>query len=183
MTHVPLIVVWPERIAGGRRIGEPVSLIDLLPTILELAGLPPPDPVAQGRSLASALFGREDWKPTPVILDQFNVDPKTGVPRGNIEVIDGRWGASLEIDPAAPDEDIAEDERRPSKLLLYDVIEDPHCLELVNEQRPDLVEKYTNFLLEKWTTHRELARGFTRPDAPDVTPAQLETLRALGYLP
>jgi arylsulfatase A-like enzyme len=35
-TRVPLIVVWPGHIKGGQRFEAPVSLIDLLPTALDL---------------------------------------------------------------------------------------------------------------------------------------------------
>ena len=98
VTRVPLIVVWPERIAPGRRFRQPVSMIDVLPTILDLADLPRPD-VMQGQSLAPLLLREEGWEPTPVILDEFYVDSETGDRRGTIEVIDGRWGASLEINP------------------------------------------------------------------------------------
>ncbi len=96
-THVPLVFVWSGRIEGGRRIEQPVSMIDVLPTLLELVDLPPPA-VLQGRSLAPLLFGRE-LAPAPVVLDEFRVDEATGEFVGNLEVIDGRWGASLEIGP------------------------------------------------------------------------------------
>ncbi|MEE9472753.1 MAG: sulfatase, partial [Acidimicrobiia bacterium] len=56
LTRVPLIVIWPERIAPGQRFSQPVSMIDMLPTILELAGLPMPE-VMQGQSLAPLLLG------------------------------------------------------------------------------------------------------------------------------
>lgn len=39
--HVPLIVSWPGTIPGGRRIGSFVELVDLAPTLLAAAGLPP----------------------------------------------------------------------------------------------------------------------------------------------
>jgi hypothetical protein len=41
-SRIPLLVVWPERIAGGQRVRQPVSMIDVLPTILDLADLPDP---------------------------------------------------------------------------------------------------------------------------------------------
>jgi arylsulfatase A-like enzyme len=50
---VPLLVIHPDG-AGGSRVAELVQLIDLKPTLLELAGLPPADGVA-GRSLASEI--------------------------------------------------------------------------------------------------------------------------------
>src|SRR5688572_30984572 len=34
-----------------------------------------------------------------VILDEFRVDEGTGEMIGNLEIVDGRWGASLEIGP------------------------------------------------------------------------------------
>ena len=134
VTRVPLIVVWPERIAPGQRFADPVSMIDLLPTILDLAGLPMPE-IRQGQSLAPLLLGTDRWEPRPVIFDEFDVDPQTGELRGLIEVIDGRWGASLEINPD-PDEE--EEQRRPVPLLLYDLWNDPHALSSLHEERPNL---------------------------------------------
>lgn len=52
--RVPLIVSWPRRIAGGRSVGRNVNLIDIGPTLLDLAGVEPlPD--ASGRSLRGLL--------------------------------------------------------------------------------------------------------------------------------
>ena len=178
ITRVPLIFVWPGRISPGQRFEQPVSMIDVLPTILDLAGLPPAE-VSQGQSLAPLLLGRDGWEPRPVILDEFDVDAQTGKLRGLIEVIDGRWGASLEINP---DPDRPEERRRSVPLLLYDLWKDPMCLESVHEKHPDLVEKYTQFLQEQYAAHRELGEHFTRSDASPLTPEQLRTLRSLGYI-
>jgi arylsulfatase A-like enzyme len=41
LLHVPLVVRYPGRFPAGRRVREQVSLIDLFPTILELAGADP----------------------------------------------------------------------------------------------------------------------------------------------
>ncbi len=43
VTRIPLIVVWPEHIAPGQRFNQPVSMIDMLPTILDFSGLPMPE--------------------------------------------------------------------------------------------------------------------------------------------
>jgi arylsulfatase A-like enzyme len=185
ISRVPLIFVWPGHIARGQRFSEPVvSMIDVLPTILDLVGLPLPE-VMQGQSLAPVLLGEEGWEPRPVILDEFEVDQETGELRGTLEVVDGRWGASLEINSEPPEED--EDERaalwrRPVPLLLYDLWNDPWCLEPVNDEHPDLVEKYTAFLEEQFAAHQALAQIFTPSESVALTPEQLETLRALGYI-
>ena len=97
-TRIPLVIVWPTRIRGGQRFDQPVSMIDVLPTVLDLVGLPMPD-VMQGQSLAPLLLEKEEWEPRPVILDEFELDQETDELRGTIEVIDGRWAASLFIDP------------------------------------------------------------------------------------
>jgi arylsulfatase A-like enzyme len=98
VSRIPLIVVWPGHIAGRQNFNQPVSMIDMLPTILDLVDLPMPE-IMQGQSLAPLLLGKAGWEPRPVILDEFEVDRDTGEFRGRIEVIDGRWGASLEINP------------------------------------------------------------------------------------
>jgi hypothetical protein len=94
-------------------------------------------------------------------------------------VIDGRWGASLQINPDLED---SPEEKRPVPLLLYDLWNDPECLHSLHEKRPDLVEKYTEFLEAQWEAHQNLAKHFTRPKDSPLTPEQLETLRSLGYI-
>ncbi|MFX0069256.1 MAG: sulfatase [Candidatus Hodarchaeota archaeon] len=187
MTHIPLIVVWPERITPGQRFSQPVSMIDIMPTILDLCGFPAPEMI-QGQSLAPLLLGQKGWEPRPVILDEFYVDPKTYRLGGFLEVVDGRWGASMEIGEgrrlrhARFRRMTPPLSQRSVPLLLYDLWHDPHCMFSLHEERPDLVKKYTRFLQEKWKEHRELAKSFTRPQQTNVTAEQLRTLRALGYI-
>ena len=182
-TRIPLIIVWPERIAPGQRFSHPVSMIDLLPTILDLADLPMPE-VMQGQSLAPLLLGEKGWKPRPVILDEFRVDPDSGELNGELAVIDGRWGASLQINRGARARPylFKEQNGRPASLLLYDLWNDPQCLHSLHEDRPDLVEKYTQFLEKQWEAHRALAQQFTRSGDLPLTPEQLRTLRSPGYI-
>ena len=194
-SHIPMIFIWPGRIAGGQRFSEPVSMIDMLPTVLELTGSPMPE-VMQGQSLAPLLLGEEGWQPRPVIFDQFRVDPATGELLGHIEVVDGRWGASLEIVPPPEEGEPPAGRRLPGgnqrvarphtpgipRLLLYDVWNDPYAFHSVNEERPDLVEKYTEFLEAQWKEHQALAQLFTRGGQAALTPEQIRTLRALGYI-
>jgi hypothetical protein len=73
-------------------------------------------------------------------------------------------------------------EPRPSPLLLYDLWNDPLCLQPINEARPDLVKKYTEFLEETWNDHRALATQFTPGAEVTLAPEQLERLRSLGYI-
>ena len=173
IARIPMIVVWPGRIAAGQRFSEPVSMIDVLPTILDLVDLPMPE-LMQGQSLAPLLLGEAGWQPRPVILDEFYRDSETGELRGVIEVVDGRWGASLQINPA-PDTE-------PVPMLLFDLWNDPYCRVSLHEERPDLVERYTVFLEEQFEAHQLLAARFTQGAQGGLTPEQLRTLRALGYI-
>ncbi|HVS65418.1 MAG TPA: sulfatase-like hydrolase/transferase [Thermoanaerobaculia bacterium] len=178
VSRIPLIVVWPGRIAPGQRFRQPVSMIDALPTVLDLAGLPAPE-VMMGQSLAPLLLGEAGWEPRPVILDEFELDRDTGELHGRIEVVDGRWGASLEI---GWDPDLPPERRRPAPLLVYDLWSDPDCLLSLHQERPDLVRKYTRFLEKQWRAHRALAGRFTPAGESPLTSEQLQTLRALGYI-
>ena len=136
--------------------------------------------VMQGQSLAPLLFGEEGWQSRPVILDEFYDAEETGELWGHIEVIDGRWGASLR--PVFPEESPPED-GRPAPLLLYDLWKDPYSLHSLHEERLDLVEKYTKFLEAQLEAHQSLAQLFTHIlDEVALTPEQLRTLRALGYI-
>lgn len=46
--RVPLIWSWPGRLPGGRRVESPVSLLDLVPTVLDLCTVPYPEPGYDG---------------------------------------------------------------------------------------------------------------------------------------
>ena len=123
VTLIPLIMVWPGHILPAQRFRDPVSMIDMLPTILGLGYLPPPHPT-QG----PLLQGREGWKPRPVMLEEFYVHAPNRKMFGKIDVIDGRWGASLEPLSDAQGEERPERARRPAPLRLYDLWNDPQYL-------------------------------------------------------
>jgi arylsulfatase A-like enzyme len=59
VTHVPLAMVLPGVLPADRRITQPIQLIDVLPTVLELAGIDGEDLVLQGKSLVPLLRDSE----------------------------------------------------------------------------------------------------------------------------
>lgn len=195
-TRVPLLAVWPGRLPGGLRIAQPVSMIDVLPTLLDLAGLPAAT-LSQGRSLASALRGGA-LSPEPVILDEVRVDEASGQLVGNLELIDGRWGASLEVGPIAPGADPRRGRHavpaggrwgavhpwfgEVPRLLLYDLEADRFVRRAVNAEHPELVRKYERILLDRWRAHVALAQHFTEASGSALDAGQLEQLKALGYI-
>ncbi len=56
LMRIALFFTWPAQLPRGRRVETPVSIIDVLPTLAQLAGLGPANQVA-GVTLAPALAG------------------------------------------------------------------------------------------------------------------------------
>jgi arylsulfatase A-like enzyme len=85
-TKVPLIVSLPEqRRSGGipQTVTQPVSLLDLYPTLVALCGLPPPETHAlEGADFGPTVRGRADWTRPPVV---------TSYGLGNDSVRDARY--------------------------------------------------------------------------------------------
>ena len=60
--RVPLQISWPGEIAGGRRVAQAVSLVDMVAMVVELAGAESVAPL-DGDSLLRLVRGEEaDWK-------------------------------------------------------------------------------------------------------------------------
>lgn len=53
--RVPMAIMWPGRVRGGRQVDDFVNFIDLAPTILEAAGLPVPREMS-GRSILRSIL-------------------------------------------------------------------------------------------------------------------------------
>jgi arylsulfatase A-like enzyme len=71
--HVPLLVRLPGGRGGGRRVDETVQLVDLYPTVAELAGLRTDRPYLHGRSLVPLLEGGR-LPPVPALSSEGWLD-------------------------------------------------------------------------------------------------------------
>lgn len=80
-THVPFIVVAPGITTPGTRCEQPVSLIDIYPTLLELCGLEPRDDL-DGESLVPLLKDPDAIREQPAVMTYG---------RGNHAVRKGKW--------------------------------------------------------------------------------------------
>jgi arylsulfatase len=160
IVRVPLIIVLPWR-TSGQRIDEIVSLMDLGPTLLDLAGVPVPEH-ALGRSLLRA----RDPAPPVAVGEQFDLVKHTTV---SAYAREGSWKLIV----------------RGDDLRLFHLPSDPGELRDVSRAHP-LETAYLATLL-----HRRLPglRSDASPPLPfghDLPEAQREelrqTLRALGYV-
>ena len=161
LLHVPLIAWCPSRIAGGRVIEEPVSLVDLMPTLMELADLPAPAGI-DGISLVPALAGRDQ---------RFRAATVSEVSRALI-----KEPGVLRAIRTEREKLIVSD--ADGTTLLFDLADDPGETRDVGALRPQDAARLSQTL-------RATVDDTPRPKAvaaqPD--PATLERLRSLGYGP
>lgn len=71
--HVPAIMWAPGRLPAGRRVDDLVSLMDIGPTVLELAGLTPPEWM-EARSLLPAMNSHPDHQPRRHVFSEHARD-------------------------------------------------------------------------------------------------------------
>lgn len=158
--RVPLMVSLPEQRARnvGQAVDKPVSLLDVYPTLLALAGLPPPQTHhLDGRNLSPLLFQRKGFVATPVISTYG---------RGNFSIRDSRYRFIRYADGAEE---------------LYDLLLDPHewtnlaadpsfgtVLKMLRSHLPGEEAPYTAFDQRRWLPWLE-PRFFDFPSNPDPT--------------
>jgi len=71
LVRVPLIFSWPGHFGAGVVCDSLVELVDIVPTLLALAGVEAPERM-QGRSLLSILEGRDDGSPhRPFVRSEY----------------------------------------------------------------------------------------------------------------
>ena len=160
--RVPLIFHQPRLFRGGRVVTQPVGLVDVLPTLLELYRLPRPAGV-QGRSVAQLLNRDENpAKPVPALyfeslygMEEMGWAPLSGLVRGPLKYI------SL---PRAELYDLAADPREKDNLYLKK-----------NVQAKGLARDLDSYL-EKTVSAGQAALR------PRQSRLDQDRLRALGYL-
>jgi arylsulfatase A-like enzyme len=157
--HVPFVVVAPGWLSRTD-VPTEVSSIDILPTLVELAGASPV-PGTPGMSLVSLLRG-DPLPPRDIILQSGrNARPVHGIIRDGMKY--GVLRAPVEID------------------RLFDLTTDP-------EERHDLMSARTEVgramrdRLDTAIAEAEARRPAEAAEAPVVAPEVIERLRELGYL-
>jgi choline-sulfatase len=86
--RVPLIVRWPKHLDADRRVSAMVELVDLFPTLMDLAGLPGiPEP--HGRSLVPLLRADQDATGHDVIFSEYLENEEAMVSSGRYKLIVG----------------------------------------------------------------------------------------------
>jgi arylsulfatase A-like enzyme len=83
VTGVPLVLLHAKKIPKPLRLMEPVQLLDVMPTVLEFAGVDASGMVMQGDSLASLVEGRnpEFWRNRVVASEEVTMRDKVDTSR------------------------------------------------------------------------------------------------------
>ena len=164
--HVPMLFHIPGELPG-MVVPELVRTTDILPTVLEVLDLSPPEGI-QGRSLMPLLRGQLD-EPRIAYADALNLEdsysPQNKLPvvqRDNLYVaMDQRWKLIVHA-------------KTPENSELYDLANDPLELKNVLAEHPEEVARLRSFLKSE-NAFRMIASGGGGA-APDA-----DALNDLGY--
>lgn len=178
LTHIPLLFYWPGTLPAGLRIPGVVGAIDIAPTLVELAGLPPlPDP--DGRSLGPAIrrgMDPADLRPAaPRVFIHHSVKEKDLMAVRTDEFL-------FLLDQAVVDDGWNARRFGASRTALYDLIDDPGELRDIAAERPDVVEELTR-AAEAWLGYRaSRVEQLGERSKVRIGVDMREALEQLGYL-
>lgn len=167
LVHTPLIVKLPGQIDAGRRVGQRVSAVDLLPTVADVLSLEAPEGL-DGRSLVPLMQGKPGVPAVPVFSESLNDK------REMKAVHDGENKLIVTIPP----KHVADHGRlslpESPKLELYRTGSDPG-------ERSNLSGEHdTSALLQAVRDH--LSTGHRSSASAAIDAATVEQLEAMGYL-
>ncbi len=162
---VPLIMRYPSRLPKGLAIEEPVRLLDLMPTLLDLFDLRFPDEV-QGRSLLPLLFGRpSSWMEEPAYAEALlYFDELKSVSRNGYKLI---------LNPSN------------DKTMLFDINADPLERWDLAQAEPELLKRLEEDLRGWMRRSEQTAENLPKSiggSKARIDPETEAQLRALGYL-
>jgi arylsulfatase A-like enzyme len=135
VARIPLVVAYPG--AAPRVVSAPVSIADIMPTVLDLVGIDGPGGM-NGRSLASAVHEGK-LADRPVLLEVF---PQKSIPRDLLGVVYQTWKLVWD--------------REANTWSLFSLADDPDDRNDLADEQPDRLAEMKRLLRE--TTDRELAR-------------------------
>ena len=177
--NVPLMLWWPGVVPEGLVVDEMVESINMMPTLLELSGVPVPDE-AQGQSLLPLLAGTDDpialgWDRRPAFSERKRIPSRDERAPDDVDqysvIFDG-WKLVRNVDPP---EGTAEFE-------LYNHAEDPINLDDLATDHPERVEQLKQQLTDRLRYLEARALPSDEDAVEGMSPEELQRLRSLGYL-
>jgi len=160
VTHVPLVIRAPFSLTANRRVSDPVRSVDVMPTVLDLLGVPQPGAIS-GVSLVSLMtgakreLGLDTYSEAMYPLHHYGWSDLRALRSGRYKVIDSP---------------------RPE---LYDLDRDPQEATNIFAERQALGDR---MIAQLRTMEGRFAKTTATLPAVDVDPEARERLAALGYV-
>jgi arylsulfatase A-like enzyme len=178
LVHAVLLFWNPRLLPKPRRVAEPVQLMDVMPTILEMSGATIP-PTAEGQSLVPLLHGERFTRTTEMVSTKFAVPtakPGGGLPSNLTDTFarfEPGWKLIYRAQAARA---------RMKEIELYDRRADPLDRNDVSAGHPEVVSKMRSGI-DRWLGVQQqvklkLGAAGSRP----LDARTIERLRSLGYL-
>jgi len=178
LTHGVFLMWNPKLIPTPRRVAEPVQLIDVMPTVLDLLGIKIPD-VVQGQSLAPFAKGRPFQRRGPVMTSRYahpHAKPNGFVPENRtdtVALLDAGW--KLIYRDKAKDVGM-------NKVELYDRRTDRGEAKNVASQHPQEVSRMMTEIGKWLDAEKQIKSLLGRGAKATMDQKTLEQLRSLGYI-
>jgi arylsulfatase A-like enzyme len=169
--------MWnPTLFPTPRQVTEPVQLIDVMPTVLDLLGLTTP-PVVEGQSLAPLTQGQAFKRRGLVVASRFAAVRKEGlVPENAVDdfaIMDTRWKFIYRNKAA---------KAGVKKVELYDRVADRSERHDISAQHPREVEAMIATLAEWIEAQNKVRSIIGHAGRSQLDQRTIEQLRSLGYL-
>jgi arylsulfatase A-like enzyme len=172
-TRIPLVAFGPT-FGQGRKVDTPVQIFDIMPTILDMCGLPTPYPL-EGHSLLPLLSRTADIaNDTLNERDLYASNHNDRIDYNLLEysvIENGRW--KLVLGAMGPSES-------ESRFVLFDLAADPRERRNALRGYPDVTRRLAEKLI-RWRCAQHVYDA-GKPARTIVDPAHMRELEALGYL-
>ncbi len=158
LIHVPLMIKLPHQ-AEGRIVEDWVTLVDLMPTVVDYAGLEVPDGYVHDGDVID-LEGSQQPETRPI----FSETMRWGTMRS---VIQDNWKLTYD--------------QTTNTTTLFNLADDPGETVSLVKEKGALVRSMLRTLID-WESDMRASRWNVRRRHPSLTRDQLEQLKSLGYI-
>jgi arylsulfatase A-like enzyme len=191
--HVPLVMVYPQKLPINRRIQQPVQLLDIMPTILDLVSIKKDNFLIQGDSLLPLINDKQldFWNNRFCISEEVKFKRKED-PTANGSIFYKNWHI---LNSDRLNDTISQQLKNFNKTLydilpldtrIFDLLEDKNeHYDLINFLVDIFFNYQTQTFLNKFKQHNVITWRTLTKDAQQTIqydPATLEQLRSLGYV-
>ncbi len=144
--HVPLVIRFPGEVPAGLRVGGYTQHKDLVPTLLELAGVEIEPHTMEGASLLPLMRGEVTTRESEFYITECTWMRKHGWRTPE-------WKLIVALEP---------DFHFKPEVELYNLVADPHEDNNLAENEPEIVA-HLRSRMDAWIAKREREEGITNP--------------------